>query len=178
MSEKAKKRKGERNSMFGRHRSEETKLKISNANKGKLAGNKHPMFGKTGKANPMFGRHHSEETKKKMRAAALQRIPYCTNTSIELKVKQQLKEYGIEFLHPWNLEPYYQCDFYVPSLNLIIECDGDYWHSLEKKKIADKRKNAYAKNQGYGMLRLPEFLIRSPDFDIIKYLKEVGGRLS
>ena len=22
----------------------------------------------------------------------------------------------------------YQCDIFVPSMNLVIECDGDYWH--------------------------------------------------
>ena len=43
----------------GKHLSEETKRKIGEANKGKQAGEKHPMYGK----------HHTEETKKKMREA-------------------------------------------------------------------------------------------------------------
>jgi group I intron endonuclease len=61
--------------------SEETKIKISNTNKGKNLGNKNPMSKSTrkklskkrienelskGKNNPMFGKHHSDEAKKKM----------------------------------------------------------------------------------------------------------------
>ena len=45
--------------MKGKHLSEETRKKMSEANKGKQAGEN----------NPMYGKHHSEETKKKMREA-------------------------------------------------------------------------------------------------------------
>ena len=27
----------------------------------------------------------------------------------------------------------YQCDIFIPSMNLVIECDGDYWHGNMKK---------------------------------------------
>ena len=43
----------------GRHLSEETKIKLSKAKKGKYTGEKHSMYGK----------HHSEETKKKLSEA-------------------------------------------------------------------------------------------------------------
>jgi hypothetical protein len=43
----------------GKPRSEETKRKIGNANRGE----KNAMYGKFGSQNPMFGRRHSEETK-------------------------------------------------------------------------------------------------------------------
>ena len=56
LSEAQKKYVGEKHQMFGKHLSEEHKKKIGASNKGLLSGEKHPMFGK----------HHSEETKKKM----------------------------------------------------------------------------------------------------------------
>lgn len=45
---------------------EETRRKISEANKGKLVGEKHPMYGKRGELSPNYGRHHTEEAKQKM----------------------------------------------------------------------------------------------------------------
>jgi group I intron endonuclease len=69
---------GEKNPQYGKHPSEETKIKLSESHKGKhhtdetrrkmseakkvLVGEKHPRFGK----------HHSEETKRKMTAARLE----------------------------------------------------------------------------------------------------------
>lgn len=58
----------------------EFKRKLSEANKGKLVGEKNPMYGKawseeqrkkwseqmSGENNPFYGKHHSEETKKKL----------------------------------------------------------------------------------------------------------------
>ena len=59
--------------------SEETRREISDANKGRIpwnkgfkgynAGDKNPMFGRTGESAPMFGKHPSEETKQKNREA-------------------------------------------------------------------------------------------------------------
>ena len=47
---------------FGKKRSKETCIKISES----LKGEKHPLFGKYGLNNPNFGKTHSEETKKKL----------------------------------------------------------------------------------------------------------------
>jgi group I intron endonuclease len=49
----------------GRKHADESKQKISDANKGE----NHPNFGKTGENNPMFGKKHSEETKQIMSEA-------------------------------------------------------------------------------------------------------------
>ena len=51
--------KGEKNPIFGKHRSVETKRKISAAKKGKHNNNK-------GENNPFYGKEHSEETKQKI----------------------------------------------------------------------------------------------------------------
>ena len=31
-------------------------------------------------------------------------------------------------------------DIHLCGTNILIECDGDYWHSLQGNKKADKRK--------------------------------------
>ena len=62
---------GKNNPMFGKHHTEETKKKISDANKGKFAGENNPMYGNgdkiKGENNPMYGKQHTEETKRKMK---------------------------------------------------------------------------------------------------------------
>lgn len=92
----SRKRQGENNSFYGKHHSEETKNKISEANKGKLCGDKNPMYSInvykyinekygnekgekianemklklskrfSGENNPFYGKHHSKETKNKI----------------------------------------------------------------------------------------------------------------
>jgi G:T-mismatch repair DNA endonuclease (very short patch repair protein) len=76
------------------------------------------------------GKHHSEETIKKMKEKrALQIVPV-KDTKIEVKIQDFLKKLGIEFLtHQYiNIKHAYQCDIFIPTMKMIIECDGDYWH--------------------------------------------------
>jgi very-short-patch-repair endonuclease len=47
-------------------------------------------------------------------------------------------------------------DIFVPSANLIIECDGEYWHSRPGRKESDARREALLVARGYTVLRLPE----------------------
>ena len=71
--------KGEKHPMYGKNHSEETRAKMSEAKKGLLAGEKnpmygrtgekHPMYGRTGKEHPMYGKKLSEETRAKQSEA-------------------------------------------------------------------------------------------------------------
>lgn len=60
---------GELHPLFGRERTEETKLKIGRANRGRLVGDKNPMFGKFGSDHPRFGQTHTKEAKDKIGAS-------------------------------------------------------------------------------------------------------------
>jgi very-short-patch-repair endonuclease len=65
---------------------------------------------------------------------------------------------------------YYVCDIYLPDYNLVIECQGDYWHSNPRKyqdkeinltqKLnirRDKAKATFLKNKGYSQLNIWEY---------------------
>lgn len=91
------------------------------------------------------------------------------DTSIEVKIQNFLKQLGIEFYtHFWiNIEHGYQCDILIPSMNLVIQFDGDYWHGnpdkykvflekQKKRKRIDTSQNAYFKKCGFNLLRLWE----------------------
>ena len=161
--------------LLGKHLSEETKRKLSEINKGRvpwIKGRKHTeetkrKMSEALKKNPArywLGKKRSKETKNKLRIARLKQKLPTIDTSIELKVKNYLDEKGISYIHPFNLGDKFQCDFYISVLNLIVECDGTYWHSLEKMKKSDKRKNAYAKKCGFNIIRLTEEQINQGQF--------------
>lgn len=90
-------------------------------------------------------------------------------TSLEKIARQALEELGINFKSKFwiNIKGYSpkEYDFYIPSLNLLLEIDGEYWHSLPKNIENDKYKNDLAKVAGYKLLRIPEKLVL---IDLIK----------
>ena len=85
------------------------------------------------------------------------------DSNIEVKIQNFLKELGIEFFtHQYmkEIEHGYQCDILIPSMNLVIECDGDYWH---KYPIGIKMDYIHTKElieKGFKVLRLWEHEIR------------------
>ena len=85
-------------------------------------------------------------------------------TGIEIKVYEELKRRGFLFERQKVVGNRYVVDAYIPSLNLVIEADGDYWHSKPKTKERDKRKNCYLKEYGFNLLRLTETEINNGSF--------------
>jgi very-short-patch-repair endonuclease len=54
----------------------------------------------------------------------------------------------------------YRADFFVPSKNLVIEVDGDYWHSRPGCKEFDEARDARVREGGYTVIRFRESAIR------------------
>lgn len=82
----------------------------------------------------------------------------------ELKVREMLKELGIEFVSSYPIENKV-FDIFIPSKNLLIEVDGIYWHgrnknrlnNIQKKNIEnDQIKNGLVIKYGYTLLRVWE----------------------
>lgn len=109
------------------------------------------------------------------------------NTSIERTVKSLLEELNIEYKFQFHLQngPTKKdrriYDFYIPAHNLIIEVNGDYWHSnpktlkklnntQKKIRIRDKEKKKLAKDRGLKIMYIWEL-------DIEKNLSKVKRRL-
>lgn len=77
------------------------------------------------------GKHLSEETKQKLREARLkQKLPN-RNTSIELLVKNELKNRGFSFQEHISVCGVCLPDLVFPEHRVAVFCDGDYWHSRE-----------------------------------------------
>ena len=83
------------------------------------------------------------------------------NTSIERRFKEILDLTDIKYKHQFDINNVLTCDFAIPSLKLIIECDGCYWHSCPKhhpkaRTNNDKERDKYTSYYGWKTLRFWE----------------------
>lgn len=76
-------------------------------------------------------------------------------TSIEIAVEQVLIALNEPYKSQKQMGPYIT-DFYLPQYKLILECDGDYWHSLPNVVEKDKKKDHWLYAHNYKLLRLSE----------------------
>lgn len=138
----------------GRTHTKETRMKMSE----RMMGKKNPMYGKVEvmrkrQLNGLLAQQNSKEP-----------------TSIEKKVYEALKAKGLLFETQKLINGKFIVDAYIPSLNLVIEVDGKYWHSLDRVMKKDKAENAYLKKCGFKLLRLSEMEIKNKT-----YIRKVGA---
>ena len=77
------------------------------------------------------------------------------DTSIELKMQNILRENNIKFEKQKPLLKKYIVDIFIKP-NIVIECDGDYWHNRPGAQERDKLRNVNLTNAGYKVLRFWE----------------------
>jgi len=63
-------------------------------------------------------------------------------------------------------------DFYLPKFNLVLECDGEYWHSVLEQKQKDKMKDRFYHSLGLKVIRLSEKeIINNLRYSFLKKLR-------
>lgn len=97
-------------------------------------------------------------------------IKYKGESSLEMIIRQQLQSLNETFEQEKRFGRF-RADFYLPKRNLIIECDGEYWHMTQKIKLRDQRKNKLLQELGCNILRLSGQEIISRNF-VLKDLLE------
>lgn len=133
------------------------KVKIRSETREKMA------FAKLGKPNySRLGKRHTKEVINKIKNARKLQILPKKDTLIEVKIQNFLKELNIEFFtHQYiYIKHGYQCDIFIPILNLVIECDGDYWHKYPTGKDIDYIRTSELIEKGFKVLRLWEYEIK------------------
>ena len=98
------------------------------------------------------------------------------DTTIEIKIQNFLEELKIYFeKHKYMSIPHgYQCDIFIPSMNMIIECDGDYWHNYPHGTKKDHFRTKELIARGYNVLRIWECDIRKMTLYTFKTLLKGG----
>jgi len=179
--------KGKISPMQGKKHTEETKRKISLSHIGKPAWNKkEPIVMICANCDKEFevpvrrqfkakycsrnckGSNTSPEEKKRLKEIGIMGTYKVTHmnepTSIEKKIYEELKARGILFEKQKLINGKFVVDAYIPSLNLVIEADGEYWHSSDKAQKKDKAENAYLTKCGFNLLRLSGTEIKNGEF--------------
>lgn len=88
-------------------------------------------------------------------------------SKLELYGYSILDELGVDYIKQYKIKDKFMVDIFIPSKNLIIQLDGDYWHGNTKKfqKLnnqqikqikKDKSQDAYLKKCGYEVIRIWE----------------------
>lgn len=99
-------------------------------------------------------------------AAQRARMFMASPSSIERAVHALLNTLGVPFEQQKQIGRY-AVDIFVPSHQLVIECDGTYWHRNTAER--DQRRDEYMRGLGLQVLRLPEPEIRSgKSFEIVR----------
>lgn len=142
-------KKGKKNSHIGIPWTEESKLKMSNTNKGHFV---------------------SDETKDKIRQKCLNRkMRYFKDTSIEIKIENELIKRNIYYQKQVPLCKVARVDFYLPEYRIVIQADGCYWHNcplhgkdkFTKSVEKDKHQDSVLTFHGFNVYRFWEHEINS-----------------
>lgn len=96
-------------------------------------------------------------------------------TSIETRMMQALEASGFEYNFQEKIGNKFLCDFILVKYNIVIECDGIYWHSRPDAIRRDKSKDAYLAKCGYIVLRFTDKEIKT---DIKKCIEAIAAHVS
>lgn len=76
-------------------------------------------------------------------------------TSIEKLMREAIERRGIFHFQEYQFGRY-TADFYLPVHNVVIECDGIYWHALRETRERDARKDKTLEALGITVFRFNE----------------------
>jgi very-short-patch-repair endonuclease len=160
--------------------SDEFKQKVSKGLKDRKLSEEHKRnIGIAGK-----GKYHTKETKRKISITKKEafkkgeiKLPkkYC-NTSIEIAMKKQFEKNDIEYEHQKYFNNIGLVDFFLPNFNLIIECDGDYWHNRDGAQQKDVDRDLRALFNGYNIVRLWEHEINDSPEKCMERILAIGNK--
>jgi very-short-patch-repair endonuclease len=135
---------------------------ISAAKKGKPSARKGKTLSEEHRARISAGHRKSEKAK----IARLHKRIHFKPSSLEHIVRSVLEAIGVNYVLHYRVLTFV-ADIFVPSRNLIIECDGFYWHSRPGAVERDAARDKKMTEAGYTVLRLSEQEIRSEQASVI-----------
>jgi len=80
---------------------------------------------------------------------------------LEIKGREILTSFNIEFKEQELMFNKFLVDVLIESKKLIIQWDGEYWHTKPKRKALDKSQDSYLNKCGYIVLRITDKEIKN-----------------
>jgi very-short-patch-repair endonuclease len=103
-----------------------------------------------------LGRKRSLAVREKMRMSRLRQTFPTKMTSIERLLHDEFKKRRLKFEMHKTMFRRWQPDFVFEQARLIVQADGDYWHSLPDRMESDHAFNAVASSEGWSVWRFGE----------------------
>jgi len=103
----------------------------------------------------------SEEGREFARQRRLKQDMPTSDTSIEVKIQDILKENGYDFITHQSCCNICVPDILFPEKKIIIQCDGDYWHNFPYGNEKDHYQDKILKSNGWFVLRFWECIINN-----------------
>lgn len=136
----------------GHHHTEESKQKIREAR-----AKQHQVFDEKARKNMSEAQKRYWTSLSKEEREAKVKIfvnaPLCKtkDTKIEIEVERQLKELRLnyekqKYCYNKKAKRGFYIDFYLPDYDIMIECNGNYWHSLKRRRERDRLLNELVVN--------------------------------
>jgi very-short-patch-repair endonuclease len=126
-----------------------------------------------GKHYPVRAKNHDQKTCS--RACRTEWIGK-TDSKLEQIIKIEMQNAGLHPTPRVGLGPY-TVDFAFLEPKVIVECDGQYWHSLPDTIARDRRKDRFFANRGWLIVRLKEDeILLSPRRCISKVAQALSSR--
>jgi very-short-patch-repair endonuclease len=98
------------------------------------------------------------------------------DSKLEQIIRIELEEVGLHPSPRIGLGPY-TVDFAFLDQKVIVECDGQYWHSLPESIARDRRKDKFFANRGWLVVRLKEDeIMSSPRRCVSKVAQALSSR--
>jgi len=110
---------------------------------------------------------------------------------IETIMEKILNDLKLDFKSQHLMFDKFLVDFYLPNYNLVIQCDGDYWHGhpsklkegkpdkrQDKRMKLDKSQDAYMKKCGVNILRFWEHKIKKSEEEISDTIKRTISEIA
>lgn len=103
-----------------------------------------------------LGRKHSPETREKLRQARLTQTFPAKMTSIERLLHAEFRKRRLHFEMHKTMFGRFQPDFVFEAAKLIVQADGDYWHSTPRGHRQDAAFAVAAHADGWSVWRFGE----------------------
>lgn len=149
-----------KNKLEGKNRpkyvmSEEARQRMSN----RMLGNTLGSLGNHNKGQSLNLSKEQRDNRSKKRVEYLKnnKSRQFSGTKPELKFIDFLVEHNIEFSHQYPIHTSNRSwlfDFYLPELNLLVEIDGEYFHSKKQSITRDLIKEKVSKNNQFRFVRI------------------------
>ena len=93
-------------------------------------------------------------------------------TSCEREMKALLDGIGIQYVAQHGIGRYF-VDFYLPAQHLVIEVDGDYWHSLPGAKERDAKRARSIRAHRVRLVRVLESKLKKDSVGVRAFIESI-----